>query len=158
MEKDLKKQLYSCFPLSMPPKNLFLEDIDEDSDIVLDIKNQFLNKLWKDIGLECWVNIGCPEVIMTCLNPSAFHYYVPSLMVSVLSNKNYLSWGLKSILPQNQKRTPKGDWWFEYFSYFSGKQKAFIKTFLLYVSGVVLPCSEEEFLVSCAKQIWLPVD
>jgi hypothetical protein len=58
-----------------------------------------------------WTMIGAPACLARAyLEPDAFRYYLPSLLVGVLRDIGYLDWALECLLPARQEAAhdPKG--------------------------------------------------
>jgi hypothetical protein len=107
------------------------------------------------LNIEDWINIGTIETIVYNFLPKAFHCYLPSILCLSIAEINYIDWGIKAILPHNQSREPKGDWWQEYYSYFTLSQKAFVEESLLGLLELVPNSSEKEYLAQIGlEKIW----
>jgi hypothetical protein len=64
------------------------------------------------------------------LDPNAFRYYLPSLLVGALQETGYLDWALESILPAGRKRHTTGKWWTDFWRGFSEQQREAICAYL----------------------------
>lgn len=151
----LLDQAKKAFPLHPIPVKV-LSDEKDLSEFSCEILNRFQGKSWDVLSLDDWINIGVIETIKNYTLPKSFHYYVPSILLLSLSSDNYIDWGLKAIVPDNQSRSPKGEWWLEYFACFSDDKKKFVQEYVLSVLEKISECSEEEYLAQIAlEEIWL---
>jgi len=151
----LLNKMELIFPISPLPKRLLLDEYD-NSEFSEGICNAFLSKQWVSVTVDDWVNIACIEVVSSYMSPRAFHYYLPSLLLGVLEEGSYIDWGLKAVLPQNQSREPRSDWWKDYVACFNLKQRRFIQEYILSVLEFVQQGSEEEWLAQVALDtVWV---
>ena len=152
----VKDRICESFP--MEPCPLLSEVVAATSngqvEIPRELLKRFRGKKWTEILLDDWINIAGIQAIRVYLSPSSFHYYLPSLLMSVLERPQYLDWGLEALLPQNKGRKPKGEWWHEYFACFTVEQRLAVRLFISYAKSQCGHCSEEEMLANCAEEIW----
>ncbi len=88
--------------------------------------------------------------------PNAFAYYVPSILIATLPEPAFFDLALEAILPSNQQRHPRGDWWLSFGEAFSEPQRQAIRGF-----AVELRTSRSETfdltareLISAVETIW----
>lgn len=154
LARKVQEGLYQSFPTTPLPSEVPVTSDSGLTEIPGEISRRFSNKQWPDVHIDAWINTASVQVIIRCVTPVAFHYYLPALLIGVLYEPDYLDWGLIALLPWNKDRVPKGQWWFEYSNQFSDEQRAVIKLFISYARHVSTPGSEEEWLVFCLERIW----
>ncbi len=91
------------------------------------------------------------------LDPNAFRYYLPSLLVGGLRETGYLDWALESILPAGRKRPTTGKWWKDYWGGFSEKQREAICSYLKGVRSILGDSIDpsNQHLIEEAEVIWI---
>lgn len=155
MIHNLVTRLESVYPSHPIPKIVLTDDRDR-SEFSNEIRKRFLSKPWTSVTLDDWINTASVEVIASYMLPESFHYYLPSLICSSLDNKDYADWGLRAILPPNQRREPKGDWWAKYVSCFNVEQKKVLQEYVRCISECYADESEEKYLATIAlENIWI---
>lgn len=137
------------------PTILFLDENMSQDDIPGELRARFLGKPWKEVSLDDWRNVASVKVIMNFMTANAFHYYVPSLLVGVLDNLDFVDLGLDALVPNNARRVQKGKWWFDYLSLFSMEQRAVVLGYLGYIDENALDYVLDENVLEVARQIWL---
>jgi hypothetical protein len=123
----------ASLPVDPLPDEFWLADVIRRplDDIAKELQNRIAERSWLEITIRDWAMIGAsPDVVRRYLTPNAFRYYLPLSLVGVLRDIGYVERALDSILPNNQKRRPKGKWWQEYSSGFSALQRAAVCTFI----------------------------
>ena len=146
-------QLKNVFPIRTVPKSVLLDE-EDNSEFSEDIRHHFISKSWDSVTLDDWINTAGIEVMPYYMTPKAFHYYLPSLLCATLENGEYIDWGLKAILPQNQAREPKGDWWSGFYNCINEEQRKVLREYLIYVSDNSVEYSEEKYLSEIGLKIW----
>jgi hypothetical protein len=126
------------------------------NDIPQEIKKTFEYKSWENITLKDWQNIGASvDVIKGFMTPDSFRYYIPSLMIACLTNNLAFEMAIDSLLPSNQKRIPKGEWWENFQSGFNPDQIETIKSLLNFIFENSPANSVSKHLAARAlKEIW----
>jgi hypothetical protein len=110
---------------------------------------------WPDIKLSDWLMIGAaPCVARSYLEPLTYLYYLPSLLVGVFDNLDYLDWALEGILPFNKAHTPRGKWWVTFSAAVSASQRATLRSFLTTVCSANPTDLREQALLADAGVIW----
>jgi hypothetical protein len=64
------------------------------------------------------------------LDPDAFRYDLPSLLVGVLRGLGYVDWALECLLPAGRKRRTDRREWTEFWDGLSEKQRDAIRSYL----------------------------
>ncbi|MBV9978468.1 DUF6714 family protein [Bradyrhizobium sp.] len=78
-----------------------------------------------------WTMTGVrPDATRGYLDPNAFRYFLPSLLVSGLGQPEYIDWALEAILPPGRNRRTTGNWWKEFSEGFSVEQRETVCSFL----------------------------
>jgi hypothetical protein len=62
--------------------------------------------------------------------PSAFLYYVPSLLINTFAAPSFLEFALEAIVPNNRAHAPRGKWWQEFSEGITSDQRATFAAFL----------------------------
>ncbi|MFN5995135.1 MAG: hypothetical protein ACK45Y_13700 [Betaproteobacteria bacterium] len=148
-----REEILVAFPLRPIPYTVFVYPAEYD-DIAESLWQKFSGKQWDAITLMDWRMVESIEVAKRYFSPEGFAYFVPSILLGSLEDSLFLSYGLEAIIPSNQKRTAKGDWWNLYRKLFSNVQADAIHAFLFEAMSLCSSGSEEEAMVDCAVSIW----
>lgn len=141
------------FPDSPIPNKLFRHV--HGGEFEGDILKHLSSKKWTAVDINDWIYTAGVEIIADCLTPKAFHYYVPSILIESLKYSDYLDWGVRAVLPHNQKRKPKGKWWNEFYSLFNDEQREIIREYLSHVIQISPEYSESKYLAEIGlNSIW----
>lgn len=128
---DILKRIRAVFPEDPVPTNFFASGVDQISgDIPLELVRRIKGRRWSDIVLGDWNNIAHVTSFSQMLTPSAFRYYVPSLLMVAIENPLRIDLGIEAVLPPNQKLEPRGAWWKDFYSGFSNDQRDVVRAFL----------------------------
>jgi hypothetical protein len=154
MSHNLVNRFKSVYPTHPIPKRILTDERD-NSEFSKEIRKRFTSKPWTSVTLDDWINTASIEVIASYMPPEAFQYYLPSIICSSLDNKDYIDWGLRAILPPNQRREAKGDWWIKYVSCFNSEKKKVLQEYIRYILERSSDESEEKHLATIAlEKIW----
>lgn len=154
MSVEIIKGVKDAFPVHPIPTKVLLDELD-NSEFSYEIRSRFVSKAWTLVTLDDWVSTASIGVIVNHMLPEAFHYYLPSILCASLNNKNYIERGLESILPNNQRRKPKSDWWKKYISCFNAEQKKMVRAYALHCFKISGENTEEKHLARIAlEDIW----
>jgi hypothetical protein len=88
------------------------------------------------------------------LEPATFLYYLPSLLVGVLDDLDYLDWALEGILPFNKTHKPRGKWWATFSACVTDNQRATLQAFLMTVRSSNPADLRDQALLGDAEVIW----
>jgi hypothetical protein len=110
---QLVSLLKASFPIEpLPP--VFWRDGGEQppGDIPEELLKRLAHRRWADVTLLDWTMIGAPAwLARTYLDPGAFRYYLPSLLVGVLGEPGYVDQALECLVPAGrQRRTTRNEW------------------------------------------------
>ena len=112
-------------------------------------------RTWPSVSILDWRYVASPAICRTYMPPMTFAYYVPSFLVGVLSEPEWLYWALEAIIPFNKEHKPRGEWWFSFAEAFTGPQRAALHAFLAYQRDATTPLSlQDEELIRAAETIW----
>jgi hypothetical protein len=76
--------------------------------------------------------VGAPPCITrSYLEPATFLYYLPSLLVGVFQDPQYLDFAVEAIIPYNQNHRPRGEWWSVFSKSVTQVQKMALAAFLV---------------------------
>jgi hypothetical protein len=106
-----------------------------EDDIALELKNRISGRRWNEVTLMDWRMIGLPPAASRLyLEPAAFVYYLPSIILGVLYPEiDFVEYALEAIIPYNQSHVPRGRWWFDFVSLVSPNQRRTLAAFLEYI-------------------------
>jgi hypothetical protein len=152
-QQELIQIIRDVFPVDPIPKTLILEEADASGDITQEVIRRFSDRRWTEIGMEDWTNTATVAALVNIMTPSTFRYFLPALLLAVIEDRRYLDRGIEAVLPQNKNRTPRGEWWHEYYSGFSIGQKAAVRRFLELVVGSEPAGTEDSYLAHRALEI-----
>lgn len=137
MQKDqLVALVTSSFPTNPLPQAFFWSKTLDDltGDIPLSLSNGIKNRPWDQVTLLDWAMIGTPPVtVRDYFDPAAFLYYLPSLFLGVLQDPRYMDFALDCMVPFNQKRVRRGEWWEIFEASITDAQRKAGFAFLQYV-------------------------
>lgn len=151
---DIRSRVSSVFPEQPIPDEFFSEESGR-GDIQTELSTRFQSRSWAAIELADWTHSADVETIVHFLTPRAFFYYLPSILIASLEGPDYLDWGVRALLPHNQRRQPRGEWWSEFFSLFSEAQRQLVRDYLREAVGRSSEGSETWYLAELGLQtIW----
>ena len=155
-KEDIVRLLYNAFPVSPVPSQLFPDGICDvtGNDLLEDMQKQLLGRTWTEVTLEDWQNTASIPVVMGCITPAAFHFYLPSVILATLEKPEWLQLGVEALIPNNQWHVPRGEWWKAYFLRFSPEQRTAICLYLAYAADVVVPGSIEAAWIPIAQELF----
>ena len=122
------------FPASPLPQRFLRArgELSPRSDTALELSRRLQGREWPEISINDWAMVGTPPCIARrYLEPEAFLYYVPSLLIGVYQCPEYLNFAVEGIIPDNQARRPRGEWWMEFSLNVSEAQKMAFAAFLM---------------------------
>ena len=141
---------FNIYPL---PEQILIE-VDQYDEFSNGLLIALHNRPWNAVKLFEWRNIAQVSVVKKFVTPNAFQYFVPSLLLGSIREPEFLNYGLEAILPNNQKRIEKGDWWFDFRARFSNGQVRVVQEFLFASMYVCSVGSEEAAMIDTALTIW----
>ena len=124
---------YASFPVTPLPAKFFWADCKENlsQDIPLATQKSLEGRKWDEVTILDWRMIGSyPYIARRYLEPSAFLYYLPSLLVGVFGDMEFVDLAIEGILPDNRMHYPKGNWWKGFDLSISIQQRAAIRGFI----------------------------
>lgn len=132
---ELKRLIVSSFPEEPAPSRVLSSDATLD-DISHDIEELFQGKKWTDIQIDAWRKTGVPIIVIVLyFDPLSFSYYLPSLLVSSIEDGDF-DYSIDALLPSNQRREPRGDWWRKFSESLNSMQRRAIRQFLRYALDI----------------------
>jgi len=160
--KYLCQELKSSFPADYLPIKYF-SDVHLDHEFCVALENSVIGKSWDEVGTYIWVYEGTSLISIAkyYLLPKAYHYYIPSIITRALDEDERFDLMAEALLPNNQHREPRGQWWLEYSNLFTISQKKLIIEILFYFSdhftvsqGEYYSSSSEYFEIERMFEIW----
>jgi hypothetical protein len=148
-----------AFPLEPKPDAFFSEEGKNSCgyDIPRELEKRLFDRYWTEITLMDWRMIGAaPVVARRYFEPAAFMYYLPSLIVGVSQEIEFVDFALEGMIPDNKYHVPRGKWWFEFSNIASSYQQEALVTFLSYIRLVFWDRigSANQYLLERAESIW----
>jgi hypothetical protein len=149
----------TAFPEEPVPAQFFWADGKDslDRDIPQELGNRISGRPWTEVTVMDWRLTGVsPVVARRYLEPATFMYYVPSIMVGVSHQIEYLELALEGIIPDNKYHVPRGKWWSEFSSSASPLQRTALSAFLAHIRLVswdtIGPVNQ--YLMEHAESAW----
>jgi hypothetical protein len=152
--RQFEQLVYASFPTEPVPHEFFWAKRESpiERDIPKELRERLAGRRWPEITLTDWRMIGTPPAIARdYLRPSTFCYYLPSLLLSVLGEPDFLEWALEALIPLNKAHEPRGKWWGGFVGAVSESQRATLRSFLTIVDPAD-PANQS--LLSIAETIW----
>jgi hypothetical protein len=161
--KKLLDLIETAFPVQPRPTAFFsAEGIDAiNHDIPQELSKRIAGRPWTEVTLMDWRMIGVSPVISRrYLEPASFMYYVPSILLGVFWQIDFVEFALEGIIPHNKHHSPRGKWWSEFSSCASSRQRLALSAFLSHVRLMfwdrIGPANQS--LLERAENIWLGND
>lgn len=157
---ELFELVYRSFPKEpLPPRFFWDQDKYRSAgDIPDELRHRITGRVWTDITMDDWRMVGTHSRVSTrYLDPPAFVYYAPSLLVQSIDNSPFIDWFLEAIVPNNIPKIPRGKWWHELMEQFDNKRRTAIGGSLEYIQEYMwdILSESDRFLLYEAKKIWL---
>ncbi|QQR68904.1 MAG: hypothetical protein IPI58_08755 [Alphaproteobacteria bacterium] len=116
-ESVFENILTQAFPIEPVPECFFQnpEDATSDLELPLDLREKLMGRRWTDVAFEDWRWIGGLSTKRCYMTPEAYHYYLPSLLLQISKNKDWVVYGVDALLP-GEKFIPELQTWSEYSS------------------------------------------
>ena len=147
----------AAFPEHPVPTTFFGVERPQQDDIWLELASRIQGRVWTSLSLLDWRMTGVsPGTVQGYLVPKALAYYVPSFLIGAILEPDFRDLAFGAILPNNQWRRPRGEWWMSFAAAFTDPQRVAIRTFLAYerkADGFTFDLVDEE-LVSAAENLW----
>jgi hypothetical protein len=126
-------------------------------DMPQELASRIEGRAWTSLSLLDWRGVGAPPAsYRRYVVPKTFAYYVPSLLVGVISEPDFRDLALEAILPDNRWRSPRGEWWTSFAATFTNPQRQAIRAFLAFqreAAAFTFDLADED-LVSAAEKVW----
>lgn len=158
-KNELSDLIHACFPVDPMPRTFWIDGIEPlGGDIPQELAQRIAHRPWTKITMLDWTMTGAHATIARAyVEPDAFRYYLPSLLVGGLNDLGYLDWPLECLLPAGRKRRTTGKWWQDFWAGLSGEQKDAIRSYLVGVRSMLsegVHLSELHFIEE-AQVIWV---
>ena len=136
---QISELLRASFPVEPLPRFFWRAGGGQPpGDIPDELQKRLAQRLWVDVTMRDWTMIGAPAWLARIyLDPDAYRYYLPSLLVGVLQDSGYLDWALESLLPAGRKRRTDRKEWSEFWDGLSDKQREAIRSYLKSVRSML---------------------
>ena len=128
---EFLQSVHDSFPVEPVPVKFFWPQSKRapGDDLSYELTSRLVLRRWTDVALLDWTMIGSPGVARQFLEPAAFAYYLPSVLVGVFSDLGYREFAINAVLPFNQDRRPRDAWWFAFVASLSPAQRTAIARF-----------------------------
>jgi hypothetical protein len=153
------KLIDASFPIEPLPTRFFWAEGENSphGDIPEELMNRIAHRRWTDVTIQDWAMIGAPPSITRgYLEPATFLYYLPSLIVGVFRETEYMDFAVEAIIPSGRDRRPRGKWWSEFSKSVSLNQRVTLSAFLANVRLMfwesIGPATQQQ--VYDAEAIW----
>jgi hypothetical protein len=126
-------------------------------DIPEGLAKRIEGRSWVEVTMLDWTMTGAQACITRAyIDPNAFRYYLPSLLLGGLNDFGYIDWPLECLLPAGPKRRTSGQWWRDFWTGFSEEQKEAVRTYLIGVQSMLRDSSHlsELHFIAEAQVIW----
>ena len=134
---QVKSTIRAAFPIIPIPGSHSRDDGIANYEVDEDVQ-KFNGHMWTEISLDHWIRSISPSAIRRATSSSFFKYYLPSLLVGVLHDSDYLYLALDALLPDNPRYEPRPDWK-EYRMSFDAQQADAVVSFLELAKESVSP-------------------
>jgi hypothetical protein len=154
----LRDRIKEVFPTNPLPVEFFRSDADlTQPDIPSELQQRLQGKRWTEVTSHDWQMVGAPiGSIVTYITPTAFKYYLPSLLLSSVDKPELVAdMAVEALLPANNLHRPRGVWWKEFYGSFDEQQKTVVREYLDYVAGIAPEGSSQQMLARVGlEEIW----
>src|SRR5579863_2750737 len=149
----------ASFPAQPAPAQFFWTELEEPpcDDIPEELLKRIAGRQWTDVTIRDWAMVGTPPVVSRrYLQPSTFLYYLPSLVVGVIEDTEYIEFALEGMIPHNKTHAPGGAWWTSFSNTVSTEQRRTLLLYLRHVQDVLWNDIGEAnlYYVWIAENIW----
>ncbi|MGO4416059.1 hypothetical protein AB4Z27_24120 [Cupriavidus sp. KB_39] len=140
---ELKSTIRAAFAIAPIPPGHRRDDGIANYEVDDDVQ-KFFGRMWTEISLDHWIRSISPSAIRRASNNDFFKYYLPSLLVAVLQDGDYLHLALDALLPDNPNYEPRSEWK-AFRTSFSVEQTEAVVAFLELIKESSPPGSSEWF-------------
>jgi hypothetical protein len=155
---ELSEIINAAFPIAPVPERFWVDDNQPSvGDIPEELAKRIAHRPWVDVTMLDWTMTGAhASTSKVYIDPNAFRYYLPSLLIGGLSDLGYIDWPLESLLPTGRKRRITGKWWQEFWTGFSDEQKDVVRAYLISVQPMLREAihPSELHLIDEALVLW----
>ncbi|HTO66734.1 MAG TPA: DUF6714 family protein [Bradyrhizobium sp.] len=157
---QLSELLHARFPVEPLPRFFWRVGREQPpGDIPDGLWKRLAHRPWVDVTMRDWTMIGAPVwLARVYLDPDAFRYYLPSLLIGVLGDIGYVDWAVECLLPAGRQRRIDRKEWIEFWDGLSEKQRDAIRAYLTRVRSMlgnpVDPADGHLQLLDEAAVIW----
>ncbi|CCE10201.1 hypothetical protein BRAS3843_410030 [Bradyrhizobium sp. STM 3843] len=129
--EQLSELIKASFPVEPLPRSFWFDAGEHRcGDIPEELAKRLEHRHWVDVTMRDWTMIGPAVIAKAYLHPDAFRYYLPSLLVGVLSDIGYLDCVLECLLPAGRKRRTDRPEWLQFWDGLSETQRDTIRCYL----------------------------
>jgi hypothetical protein len=158
---QLSELLHASFPVEPLPRFFWRAGTEQlPGDIPDALWKRLAHRPWLDVTMSDWTMVGAAPALLAriYLDPDAFRYYLPSLLVGVLADIGYVDWAVECLLPAGSQRRTDRKEWTEFRDGLSEKQRDAIRAYLTGVRSMlgnpVNPADQHLHLLDEAALIW----
>ncbi|WP_407149154.1 DUF6714 family protein [Bradyrhizobium sp. ORS 86] len=136
---ELSERIHIAFPVKPVPKRFWIGDSQPlVGDIPEELAKRIAHRPWVDVTMLDWTMTSAQaSTARAYIDPNAFRYYLPSLLVGGLSDFGYIDWPLECLLPAGRKRRTTGNWWQDFWTGFTEQQMDAVQAYLIGVRSML---------------------
>lgn len=155
--ETIEATIRAAFPEHPIPKNFFGSTEGLEYDLPQELARRIAGRAWTSLSLTDWRMVGAtPAAYRAYLVPKTFAYYVPTFLVGVISEPEFLDLALEAILPSNREHRPRGAWWFSFADAFTDPQRTAMTAFLTCLKEADCTFDQvDEELFNAALTVWV---
>jgi hypothetical protein len=117
--------IHASFPSEpLPVRSFWLHGERTAGDIPEGLEKRMMMRPWDAVTMADWTMIAHPDSVKAFLHPTAYRYYLPSLLIGALNDIGHIDWALEAILPTGWRRRATGKWWQDFVTSLSPPQRA----------------------------------
>src|SRR5436853_5652425 len=109
---ELSELISTAFPIKPVPERFWIDDSRSLVGVIPDeLAKRIAHRPWDDVTMLDWTMTGAhASTARGYIDPNAFRYYLPSLLIGGLNDLRYIDWTLECLLPAGRKRRTTGRW------------------------------------------------
>jgi hypothetical protein len=156
--QSVREILIHAFPLSPVPGEFFVEgESCSKGDIQGELSRRISGKIWIDVSITDWAMTGVsPAVSRVYVEPKAFLYYFPSLLLGGVVDLNYVDFAINVLVPINQRFEERGAWWWDFKAAVTHDQRLAILKYIALLRSEIpeILSLDGGMIISRASELW----
>jgi hypothetical protein len=155
---ELSEIINAAFPIAPVPERFWVDDNQPSvGDIPEELAKRIAHRPRGDVTMLDWTMTGAhASTARRYIDPNAFRYYLPSLLIGGLNDLRYIDWPLECLLPAGRKRRTTGRWWHEFWAGFAEEQRDVVRAYLISIQSMLRETTHpsELHFIDEAHLIW----